>query len=160
MKKITQLLLIIALVCSVNAFAQNDSTKSKVKPYVSFGLSIGHVDPNDESINNFNKSSFPSVEIGVMGDNISGGIVLGYENIMVSSDTRMFYELKTSVSKSLGKSSVYALFGIGAYSEVGFNNFIEYGAGFCYMPNSLGYFVQYSNWARTNYVSVGLTKTF
>jgi hypothetical protein len=56
--------------------------------------------------------------------------------------------------------SIKSLFGIGAYFESSFNNFIEYGAGFCYMPSKFGYFVQYSNWARTNYVSVGITKVF
>lgn len=159
MKKINIILIAVLMICSIKTFAQ-DSTKTKLKPYASIGLSIGHVDPNDESINNFNKASFPSLEFGIMGENVSAGLVFGYENLMVSSDTRAFYELKTSVSKSLGKTSIYGLFGVGAYGEKGFNNFIEYGAGFCYMPNSFGYFVQYSNWARTNYVSVGLTKTF
>lgn len=150
-----------AILISLCSYAQTDSTKTKLKPYASIGISVGHVDPNDESINTFNKASFPSVELGVMGKNVSLGLVLGYENMLVTSETRMFYELKTSISKSISdKCGIYGLFGVGAYGEKGFNNFIEYGAGFSYMPNSFGYFVQYSNWARYNYVSVGLTKSF
>lgn len=136
--------------------AQTDST-SKLKPYASVGISIGHVDPNDAAIDNFSKASYPSVELGVMGDNVSLGAIFGFENVFVSSSTRPFYELKTSLSQPIGKASVYALFGVGAYVEKGFNNFLEYGAGFSYMPDRVGYFVQYSKWARTDYVSIGLT---
>jgi hypothetical protein len=145
---------------SLVTVAQTDSTKTKLKPYTSIGLSIGHVDPNDPSIDNFNKASFPSIEAGVMGENISLGAVFGYENFFAVSSSRKFYELKTSVFKSLGKCGIYGLFGAGAYFENAFNPFIEYGAGFSYMPDKLGYFVQYSNWSRTNYVSVGATYVF
>jgi len=158
MKKL--ILLLAAFLISGYSFSQSDSTKFKVKPYASIGLSIGHVDANDKSINTFNKASYPSIEVGVTGRNISLGAIVGYENLLATSDTRLFYELKTAISKSLGKASVYALFGVGAYGEAGFHNFIEYGGGFCYMPKSFGYFVQYSNWARSNYVSVGVTKIF
>ena len=150
----------ILVLFSRTLLAQSDSIKTKLKPYVSLGVSIGNVDVSDSSINNFNKASYPSMELGVMGKNISLGAVFGCENFFVSSSSRGFYELKTSISKSIGDCSGYALFGVGAYFETGFNNFIEYGAGFCYMPNKLGYFVQYSNWARTNYVSLGVTCTF
>lgn len=158
MKKIVTLL--AAVLITTTVFSQTDSTKTKLKPYASVGLSVGHVDPNDSNIDNFNKASYPSVEFGVMGDNVSLGAVFGVENIFASSTTRGFYELKTSISKPIGKCSGYALFGVGAYFESGFNNFLEYGAGFSYMPNKMGYFVQYSNWARTNYVSMGLTFAF
>ncbi len=157
MKKIIYTLLFSSLSHFLIAQTKSsDSTKSKlnIRPYVSIGLSISHVDPNDKNINSFDKASFPSIEAGIMGENISLGAVFGYESF-VTSNARKFYELKTSVSKSLGKCSVYGLLGAGAYFEKTFNPFIEYGGGFSYMPNKLGYYVQYSNWARTNYVSVG-----
>jgi len=157
MKKIITLALIVL---SFGAFSQIDSTKTKTSYYASVGLSIGHVDPNDQNIDNFNKASYPSVEVGFMRKNVSLGAVFGVENIFVSSNTRGFYELKTSISKPIGDFSGYALFGVGAYMESGFNNFIEYGAGFSYAPGKIGYFVQYSNWARTNYVSTGLIFNF
>lgn len=159
MKKIIALCTMLFIATST--FAQADSTKTKIKPYASIGLSVGHVDPNDANIDNFNKASYPSIELGVTGKNVSLGAVVGVENIFASSTTRGFYELKTAVSKSIsGSCSAYGLFGVGAFMESGFHNFIEYGAGFTYMPGRLGYFVQYSNWARTNYVSFGLTTTF
>jgi hypothetical protein len=158
MKKIITLLAVVLI--TTNLFAQADSTKTKIKPYASIGISIGHVDPSDANIDNFHKASYPSIELGVMGDNLSLGAVVGCENMFVTSSSRGFYELKTAISKPIGKCSAYALFGVGAYMESKFNNFLEYGAGFSYMPGKLGYFVQYSNWARTNYVSAGLTVSF
>lgn len=145
---------------STAALAQTDSTKSKTSYYASIGMSIGHVDPSDANIDNFNKASFPSLEIGFMRQNISLGAVVGTENVFASSTTRGFYELKTAVYQHIGSCSGYLLFGVGAYMENSFNNFIEYGAGVSYCPKKFGYFVQYSNWARTNYVSVGLTYNF
>jgi len=158
MKKIISLCAILLITTS--SFAQNDSTKTKLKPYASIGVSIGHVDPSDANIDNFHKASYPSIELGVMGDNLSLGAVVGCENMFVSSSSRGFYELKAAISKPIGKCSAYALFGVGAYMESKFNNFLEYGGGFSYMPSKVGYFVQYSNWARTNYVSLGFTFGF
>lgn len=139
------------------SFAQITDSKTKLRPYASISISIGHVDPTNESIDNFNKASYPSFEMGIMGENLSLGAIVGCENFFVNSTSRGFYELKTSLSKSLGKFGIYGLMGVGAYFEKGFNNFIEYGAGFSYMPNKLGCFVQFSNWSRTNYISTGIT---
>lgn len=148
------------IVFSINAISQTDSSKTKTSFYTSIGISIGHVDPNDENINSFNKASYPSIELGFCRKHISFGAIVGVENIFATSSTRGFYELKTSISKPFGYFSGYALFGVGAYMENGFNNFIEYGTGFSYCPKKLGYFIQYSNWARTDYISAGLTFNF
>ena len=158
MKKITTLFAVLLITAS--SFAQSDSTKTKTSFYSSIELSIGHVDPSDASIDNFNKASYPSLEIGMTRKSVSLGVVVGCENMFVSSGSRGFYELKTAVSRPIGECSAYVLFGVGAYMESSFNNFLEYGAGFSYMPGKLGYFVQYSNWARTNYISVGATIGF
>lgn len=145
---------------ATSVLAQTDSAKTKTTAYISAGISIGHVDPSDPNTDNFSKASYPSFEIGVMRKNISIGAVVGTENIFVSSNTRGFYELKTAVYQPIGACSGYLLFGVGAYMENKFNNFIEYGVGITYCPKKFGYFVQYSNWARTNYVSVGLSYNF
>lgn len=160
MKKTISLLIVILI--SIGSFAQADSSKAKTKTsfYSSIGVSIGHVDPSDANIDNFNKASYPSLEIGMTRKSVSLGAVVGCENMFTSSTSRGFYELKTSISRPIGECSIYGLFGVGAYMESSFNNFLEYGAGFCYMPGKVGYFVQYSNWARTNYVSVGATIGF
>lgn len=109
---------------ATTGLAQTDSTKSKTSYYASIGMSIGHVDPNDANIDNFNKASFPSLEIGFMRKNISLGAFVGTENVFASSTTRGFYELKTAVYQPIGVCSGYVLFGVGAYMENGFNNFI------------------------------------
>jgi len=160
MKKAITLFAILFI--SATTFAQVDQPTEKTKTsfYTSLGLSIGHVDPNDANINNFNKASYPSLEIGMTRKSVSLGAVFGCENMFAYSGARGFYELKTSVSRPIGECNAYALFGVGAYMENSFNNFLEYGAGFSYVPKKLGYFVQYSNWARTNYVSAGLTYNF
>lgn len=158
MKKIICLILVFLITAS--SFAQSDSTKTKTNFYASAGISIGHVDQNDESINSFNKASYPSLEIGLTRKNLSLGAVFGFENVLVSSSSRKFYELKTAISYPVGNYSGYALFGVGSYFENSFSNFIEYGAGFSYAPSKLGYFVQYSNWARANYISVGVSYNF
>lgn len=158
MKKITSLLAVMFITTML--FAQADSTKVKTSFYTSIGFSIGHVDPSNPAIDNFNKSSYPSVEFGFTRRSVGLGIVFGTENMLTSSGSRGYYELKTSLSKPVGECSAYALFGVGSYFEKSFSPFIEYGAGFSYMPNKIGYFVQYSNWATTNYISAGFTYCF
>lgn len=157
--KKTLYLLIIYLI-TFSSFAQTDSVKTKTLFYSAIGVSIGNVNSNDESINNFNKASYPSLEVGIIRKNVSLGAVFGYENMLVSSSTRKFYEIKTAISHPIGDYSGYILFGVGSYFEKNFNNFIEYGVGFSYAPKKLGYSVQYSNWATVNFVSVGLSYTF
>ncbi len=159
MKKI--IFLFSVLLISVNSFSQCDSSKCcDLDFYSSVGISIGHVDKSDPGIDNFNKASYPSIEIGFMKNNFALGAVFGCENIFVSSNSREFYELKTSASHPIGNLSGYALFGVGSYFEKESSIFIEYGAGFSYTPCAVGYFVQYSNWATYNYISTGLTYNF
>ena len=161
MKKII-ILIAACMIAAVTSIAQTDSTKkNKLIYYASLGISISNVNPNDANNNNFNKAAFPSLEIGVSKRNISLGAVVGYENLWATRTTRGFYELKTACShKIIGDCNGYILFGVGAYFENSFHNFVEYGFGFTYSPNKFGYFVQYSNWAASNYVSVGLSYSF
>jgi hypothetical protein len=154
------LFLILVANYAVVGTAKAQTNTIKLRPYVSSGVSIGNVDATNSGTDNFSKASYPSIEGGIMGNNVSLGVVLGCENFFVTPNSRLFYELKTSISVPIGKFSGYALFGTGAYFEKKFNNFIEYGVGFSYMPKNLGYFVQFSNWARSNYVSVGTTYAF
>ena len=154
--------LIAAMLIMATTFGQTDSTKkSKLIYYASIGISISNVNPNDANTDKFNKASYPSLEIGVTKKNISVGAVFGYENIWATSSTRGFYELKTSCSHNIiGDCNGYILFGVGSYFEHSFHNFIEYGFGFSYSPKKLGYSIQYSNWANSNYVSIGLGYSF
>ena len=67
------------------SFAQSDSSKTKTTAYMSLSMSIGHTDPSDAAIDNFSKSSYPSIEVGLMRKNISLGVILGTENCFTSS---------------------------------------------------------------------------
>ncbi len=159
--------ILVFLACIVNnntAFAQenNPATNSKkIRKYFSTGISLGNVQPGNPELDDFSKASYPSLELGIlMDDQLSLGLATGCENFFVSGNSRIFYELKASYSIPFKKYNAYAVFGTGAYFESKFNNFIEYGAGISYMPKRLGYFVQFSNWAGSNYLSLGGTVTF
>lgn len=146
------------MVIVVPVSAQTATEESKAKPvfYFASGLSIGNVNKSDPDLNQFDKVSFPSLEGGVAGKHLSYGLVIGCENLFASSSSRTFYEAKASLSTSLADFNPYALFGIGAYIEDDFNSFIEYGFGFSYTLKPFGYFVQYSNWANSDYVTIGV----
>src|ERR1035437_8134021 len=98
MKKLFYIILLIVFQNQIFGQAvKSDSVKTKLRPYLSMGVSIGNVDAGSD---NFNKASYPSFEAGVMGENLSLGAVFGCENFFVTSASREFYELKTSLSKS------------------------------------------------------------
>jgi hypothetical protein len=155
MKKILSFLF---LFISVLMFGQDSTSSKKYTPYVSAGLSIS-------SSNDFSLGSYPSIEIGLSGKNISGGLIFGRSSLKglgEKSDViaSYFYEAKTSISKSINNSaSIYGLFGIGIYGDFK-RNFIEYGAGFSYSFGKLSYFVQSSNWDNTWYITPELTFNF
>lgn len=159
MKKIFSLFAILMIATSLSAQC-SDTTKSccaNTSYYASAGISIGNMNSDAD---NFNKASYLSVEVGMSRKNVSFGVDFGFENMFVSSSTRKYSELKTSISYPIGKCNGYVLFGLGAFLVKDFNNFIEYGAGFSYAPCKVGYFAQYSNWAGTNYVSTGISYSF
>jgi hypothetical protein len=140
--------------------ATSEPAGATIKKYISAGISIGNVNSGNESSNSFSKASFPAIEGGIIWKKSTLGLVLGCENFFATPGARIFYELKTTYSIPIEEFSIYGLFGTGAYFEKRFNNFIEYGAGVSYNPNSFSYFVQYSNWANNNYVSVGAMFSF
>lgn len=151
MKKIITLILVSI---GITAYCQSDSSKSSISVYSSIGVSIGNMNTVDSMLNAFGKISYPSAEIGITKKSVSVGAILGLTDMQFKNPTA-YYELKVSISKPIGECYGYGLFGIGAYATKDFSNFIEYGAGFGYMPKKWGYFVQYSNWAGSDYISVG-----
>lgn len=153
-----KLFLLFAVCTYARVWAQKDTLPKPVTFYVSAGISISNVNKANPAADNFNKASYPSIEVGLTKKNVSGGIVMGYENMLVDKTTRGFAELKTSFSYVNGSFAEYALFGVGAYAQNSLVTFIEYGVGFAWMPKSTGVFIQYSNWANANYVSVGITQ--
>jgi hypothetical protein len=146
------LILVLFVAMSATLFGQN-----KINYYTSVGLSI-----SNSGDTTFSYSSYPSIEFGGMYDNIGVGLVLGRSNLSgFRSDviSNYWYEIKTSVCKTVGSASVYGLFGVGNYMSTK-RVFIEYGAGISYAYKSFGFFTQASNWDGYWYVTPGLTYNF
>ena len=162
-KKMKNLLLILFVALSVTLFSQEKSCcakkeePSKYSYYMSAGLSMSNTLDNT-----FSFSSYPSIEVGGMYENISLGLVLGRGNLSGFKNDiirNYWYEVKTSVSKQIGVTMVYGVFGVGNYIDTK-RVFIEYGAGASYIAGSFGYFVQATNWDNAWYVTPGITYNF
>lgn len=159
MKKI---LIALALTFSTACMAQEaDTTKScGLDFYVAAGLSIGNT-----GAGTFAGTSYPSVEFGFMKGNWALGLVGGRGSNDFSTQDRAsnyWWEIKNAVYFPIAKSdmSAYALFAVGNYISTK-TVFIEYGAGFSYMPTDhLGLFIQASNWDGLWYVTPGLSYSF
>lgn len=158
MKKILSLLFLLSSFLMVSQETKKDSLSSKLNPYASIGLSISNT-------NDFTLGSYPSLEIGLMGKNISAGLIIGRGSLKGLGEknddiANYFSELKTSVSIPISKKvGAYGLLGLGTYGNFK-HAFIEYGAGFSYSFNKLSYFVQSSNWDGVWYVTPGITLNF
>jgi len=135
--------------------AQEEKTPPSV--YISAGLSISNT--RDTT---FSYSSYPSLEVGLMKENASLGLVAGRSNLSGFNEDRIsnyWYELKGALYLSLGKFNGYALLGIGNYIDTK-QFFIEYGIGASYSWDKFGLFAQASNWDGTWYVTPGVSYTF
>jgi len=132
--------------------------KSGVDVYVAAGLSMSNTYDTT-----FAYASYPSIELGIMKNNWSLGLVAGRGNNVYSVKddiSNYWWEVKTALSFPVGKFSGYGLLGIGNYMSTK-RMFIEYGAGFSYMPTDhIGIFSQVSNWDGTWYITPGLSYTF
>ena len=131
--------------------------QNKISYYTSAGLSI-----SNSYDTTFSYSSYPSIEFGGMYENLGVGLVLGRANLSGFNSDRLenyWYEIKASVSKSIGIVGAYALFGVGNYISTK-RVFIEYGAGISYVPKKFGGFIQASNWDGYWYVTPGLVYNF
>lgn len=128
--------------------------------YAATGLSIGN-----SGDNTFASTSYPSVEFGFMRGNWALGLVAGRgSNDFSSSDEigNYWWSIKNAAYFPIGDSDMdaYALFAVGNYMSTS-AIFIEYGAGFSYMPTDhLGLFIQASNWDGLFYVTPGFSYTF
>lgn len=153
-----KLLIFILAVSNLSMFAQKkDSTKTPIYHYVSVGLSM-------TNNNDFKASSYPSIEIGMVKDNIALGAVIGRGALkgLGSSDDSFdnyFYEGKISGYYPMGSLSGVFILGYGGYFNTA-HNFIEYGVGMSYSVNKLSYGVTYSNWDGSNYITPAITINF
>lgn len=155
MKKLT--LALVTLFLSASTLFAQEETKVKPDVYVSAGLSI-----SNSYDTTFSYSSYPSVEVGLMKNNFSFGLVLGRANLSgfdADAASNYWYEGKAAVYVPIGKFNGYALLGIGNYFSTK-RVFVEYGAGFSYSFNKFGVFAQASNWDGYWYVTPGVSYTF
>lgn len=142
---LTTLLLVIAV-----AFTSNAQTDV----YAAGGVSIGNSGTSD-----FASTSYPSLELGIMRDNYSVGLVAGLSDF--NDNSTSWYELKLShtVLSNDDGYGVYILGGVGTY-DGSQRVFIEYGTGVSYSWEHLGIFTQASNWDGSWYITPGLSYTF
>ena len=154
MKKYFSTLIVLGFVLCTSA---QEATKTKPSIYAATGLSI-----SNSYDTTFAYSSYPSIEVGLMKNNFSLGLVAGRSNLSGfkhDAANNYWYELKSAVSFPIGKLSGYGLLGIGNYMTTQ-RFFVEYGVGFSYSFNKWSVFSQASNWDGTWYVTPGLCYTF
>jgi hypothetical protein len=149
-------LLILAALISTCAFAQNDSTKTSLAPYVCVGLSA-------TNSSDFKASSYTGIEVGAMYDNIGMGLVFGRGSLdgMFKNDNinNYFYEVKAIGAFPLGSLGGSVILGYGGYIDSK-HRFIEYGAGISYSVGKFSYGVMGSNWDGITYVTPSITYNF
>lgn len=133
-----------------------DEVTKKYSPYLAVGLSM--VNDGD-----FRMDSYPSVELGVMRDNIAVGVVVGRGNLegMLGDNDNIgnyFYEGKVAFYFPIGSVSGYGLLGAGSYiSKADKDVFFEYGAGISKEFKGFSVFAQVSNWDGVTYVTPGVS---
>jgi len=160
MKKV---LLFAILLVSTLTFAQStqdggfvEGLESPITPYIAAGLSMSNG-------NDFQTTSYPSLEVGIMIENWSIGGVLGRNNLVSTSPEvieNYWWEVKTAFSHSLDFVSIYGLLGVGAYIDRDYGMFIEYGVGASKEFGNFGMFAQASSWDGTWYVTPGFSYSF
>lgn len=153
MKKI---LTIIYLLTATSLFAQ-DSTKTPINGYISYGLSLSNG-------NDFLTNTYTGLEGGIMYKNFGAGLVFGRGSLKglggkQDNLSNYFYEVKTFASYPIGAISGSVLFGYGGYLNSN-HNFIEYGVGISYAVGKFQYGATYSNWDGVNYVTPNITYNF
>jgi hypothetical protein len=151
------LLTAILSVFTASLLHAQETERAKPDLYVSAGLSI-----SNSYDTTFSYSSYPSLEVGLMKNNFSMGLVLGRSNLSGFRNddiSNYWYELKAALAFPVGKFNGYGLLGVGNYISTE-RIFVEYGAGFSYSFKQWGVFSQVSNWDGVWYVTPGVSYTF
>jgi len=144
-------LLVILLMTTSLIYSQEVKKEVDLTYYLSGGISM-----TNNSTSTFSKTSFPSLEFGVMVENVTFGLVCGLNTLNGGGS---WGEIKTSVYFPVKAVDGYFLFGYGTSLD-GFGTFIEYGGGFVYTIKKLGIGVQMSNWMNLWYLTPNATINF
>ena len=144
------------MLTSMLTYGQDSTNANGITPYFSTGLSMTN------SVD-FKNTSYPSIEIGVIFDNLSFGGVFGRNNLSKTLTTGIdnyWVEGKIGYSFPLGSVDGYGVFGVGTYFGTSGSLFIEYGGGiYKSFGEHIGLFTQISNWDRITYLTVGFSLT-
>lgn len=154
-----KLLTIILAVVTLTTFAQKKDSTAKVAIYKYLSVGVSTTNSND-----FKASSYPSLEGGIVRDNLGLGVVFGRGSLKglgkpTDSFDNYYYEVKASGYYPLGSLSGVFILGYGGYFNTS-HNFIEYGVGMSYSINKFSYGATYSNWDGQNYVTPSITFNF
>jgi hypothetical protein len=139
-----KLLLIMGLITTIS-YSQ---IISKFKPYVSLGVAISS-DPD------YVNGSSPSIEVGVIKENVSFGLCIGRNTFDYKGDDKLSnycYEVKGILNGSV-------ILGAGQYFKSS-GTFIEYGFGLSYDIKNISYGIAYSNFDRVDFISPSITYIF
>lgn len=151
------IIILLSLFCTTITFAQENSD-SKPDFYIAAGLSMSNTGDTT-----FAYSSYPSIEAGIMKNNLSLGLVLGRSNLQNIGENKaenFFYEIKSAVYLPLDYNvSAYGIMGIGSYISTQ-RVFIEYGLGATIPVGKSAIFAQVSNWDGIWYLTPGWSYTF
>ena len=148
------------MILTTVAFGQDSTSVGGITPYVAGGLSL-------TNSNDFKVSSYPSIEVGVMFDNITVAGVCGRNNLAATPVghevlvENFWVEAKVAYSFPLGYVDGYGVFGVGTYLKSDGSLFIEYGVGITKsFTDHLGCFIQVSNWGGITYLTPGFSVSF
>lgn len=151
-----KLLLVLAVLMSTVVFSQEEVKESKITPYIAAGLSM-------TNSTDFTATSYPSMELGFMRDNVSVAGVFGRNNLAEAKPEHIdnyWCEAKVAVSTDFGYVSGYGVLGVGTYIGTNGSLFIEYGVGIAKEFGSFGTFIQVSNWDGITYLTPGFSVSF
>ena len=137
-------------------FSQSDTSKTKITGYTCIGLSVTNSD-------DFQSSSYPSIEGGIVYKDLSIGLVCGRGNLLGMGNSNdalgnYYYEVKTSAYCPIGILTGNILFGWGKYFTN--HSFIEFGCGISFSKGKICYGINYSNWDNINYITPNITFSF
>jgi hypothetical protein len=147
---------LLVLIAFIGLSVSAQEVDSKWSSYLTAGLSMGRGD-------NFQESSYPTLEFGKTHKNISYGFVIGRGNLVevFNNDhfADYFWEGKISPSYNLGQLTGTVFAGAGAYFDSE-HYFTEVGVGLSWSVNSYSYGVSFSNWDTLNYITPSITYNF
>jgi hypothetical protein len=122
--------------------------------YASASLSVSSGD-------GFSDIAYPSIEVGVSKNNISYGLNVGRRDLANHGEreypSNYYIEGKAAATWPLGDVKTFAMGGFGVVPDTD-HYLIEYGTGLIWSTDWVDLIMQISNWDRTDYLSIGVSR--